>query len=217
MLGGVMVHAQPAPPANNIQRVEPGFSDLSDNAANTRVQDPGLAQFPERGFMLGGSGIADQARQIGIENGRRFRIDLPGIQAYVNRSDYLVRDREGRPNINVAPGQDSQSVLFPGPGLVYNLVPLPDPGSAAPNPFPEGQDPRLDPRVNPVVPQPWSDDPITPATADDESGRRSQLPPPSTTPEAVDLIETLPDEVLALYGIEPTRHASPSPASGPAE
>lgn len=107
--------------------VDQTVSDLDPRAASLRHVEQGIGVFGQTGslYQRGGLNLGSTLDQ---SLPQRYLLRQPGVRAWIDQPDYLVRDALGQVRLNVAPGQDRQFIgLFP-PNTVFDLVPHPAPG-----------------------------------------------------------------------------------------
>lgn len=148
---------QPRP----LMPVDRAVGDLDPRAVSQRWMDPGRASFMPgpmlytegfgpQGFDDGsaGFGLPSVNPSTGLAMSGRYRYEAPGVRAWMDRPDYLVRTGPGRYDLNLAPGRDGEALQLIPPGTVFNLLP-PDMVEAAAEPeVPAGEDHRIDGRID---------------------------------------------------------------------
>lgn len=133
-------HAQPQPADAAVDR---GVSDVDPLAASQRVIDPGLG-----GFTRDTSVARNPALGSPLSPNQGYVYSAPGLRALMDRPSYLVVDREGRLNRDVAALHDDFRFLTIPANTVFSLtLPTARP-AAAPAPAPQGMvgvhgDPRV--------------------------------------------------------------------------
>lgn len=133
------------PLATSLRRVEPGNALYSDRIRIYEFGPPSPLGMDRSSFQR------DPA--TGLAMPQQYRYVAPGVQAWLNRPDYLVRTGPDRRDIgfNVAPYADGAFVEVVPPGTVFDLIPRPQ-ILARPTPLAEETafwpDQRLDARLD---------------------------------------------------------------------
>lgn len=111
-----------------VEAVDRGVSDSGPSATSLRRLDTGLSAFPDRysvvrnPWAVGAGQGTNQADVAGLET-REFVFRRPGVQAFMSTPDYLVLNRDGRLDRNVAAIHDDARILMLPADTVFNLDP----------------------------------------------------------------------------------------------
>ena len=146
--------------------VDRTVGDLDPHAASQRWVDPAQAAFAPGAQLylegFGPTGSGDNAAaglglpaanpHTGLTMAGQFRYQAPGVQAWMDRPDYLVQTGPGgQYSLNVSPLREGAALALIPPNTVFNLIPpdqLDSPAPAELDDAAAGPDHRLDRRVD---------------------------------------------------------------------
>lgn len=152
--------AQPAPPGvtgTPGQVVDQAVQDLDPLATSLRRMNPGNALYNNDGriYQLRPPGPWTQAGLPALDNltglnmPQQYIYRAPGVQAYMDRPDYLVRPGAmSTRRRNVAPHGDGKFVEMIPAGVVFDLVPRQPGAQVQPQAADDWVDHRIDGRID---------------------------------------------------------------------
>lgn len=112
-----------------VEAVDRGVEDSGPSATSLRRLDTGLSAFPDRYSVVRNPWALEPGREsgggadVGGLGTRGYVFRRPGVQAFMSTPDYLVMNREGRLDRNVAAIHDDARILMLPADTVFNLDP----------------------------------------------------------------------------------------------
>ncbi len=142
--------------------VDRTVGDLDPLGVSHRWIDPAQAAFSpgarlyREGYGAGGFGDPGSAPapnpHTGLMMSGQFRYEAPGVQAWMDRPDYLVRTGPGGQfSYNVAPLREGSALALIPPNTVFNLIPPDRLDTGQSEPESPGPDHRIDRRLDHLI------------------------------------------------------------------
>lgn len=103
--------------------VDQTVSDLDLRATSSRRVEQGIGVYGQTGSLYRRTDLNPRFFSTGQALTQRYQLREPGVTAWIDRPDYLVRDPLGELRLNVAPSLDGQFIDLIPPNTVFDLVP----------------------------------------------------------------------------------------------
>ncbi len=110
-------------PGFELEPVDQTVSDLDLRARSFRRVEQGIGVYGQAGSLYRRADHDPWSPPSGDPAARQYQLRLPGVQAWLDRPDYLVRTGQGEVLLNVAPANDRQFIDLIPPNTVFDLVP----------------------------------------------------------------------------------------------
>ncbi len=103
--------------------VDQTVSDLDLRATSSRRVEQGIGVYGQTGSLYRRTDLNPRSFSTGQVLTQRYQLREPGVTAWFDRPDDLVRDPLGELRLNVAPFLDGQFIDLVPPNTVIDLVP----------------------------------------------------------------------------------------------
>lgn len=103
--------------------VDQTVGDLDLRATSSRRVEQGIGVYGQTGSLYRRTDLNPRSFSTGQALTQRYQLREPGVTAWIDRPDYLVRDPLGELRLNVAPSLDGQFIELIAPNTVFDLVP----------------------------------------------------------------------------------------------
>jgi hypothetical protein len=136
--------------------VDRSVSDLDLRASSSRRVEQGIGVYGQSGSLYRRADQNPWSFPTGQALTQQYQLREPGVTAWIDRPDYLVRDPLGELRLNVAPSLDGQFIDLVPPNTVFDLVPY-TPRASVSYDDRSGrgwENPRIDTRLNTRIGEP---------------------------------------------------------------